>query len=260
MNSNALMVNDLYFSYGTETILKEIAFSLRKGEICAILGPNGAGKSTLLKCIDNIVRPQRGSIIIDNEPIHLLNSKELAKKLSFLPQEHNVSFPYTVFDVVLMGRSPYIGMFSSPSERDKKTAMESIRFVGIENIADKPYISLSGGQRKLVLIARALTQDAEVLIFDEPTNHLDFKNQFTILIKIKEIITRKSLSAVMSLHDPNLALRFAESVVMIKNGRIIAHGKKENVITEENLKMLYELDMKVITTYGEPVIVPTLYT
>ncbi|EHP89092.1 ABC transporter ATP-binding protein [Methanotorris formicicus] len=255
-----LKVENLNFEYSKSIeILKDITFSLKKGEICTLLGPNGSGKSTLLKCIDKLLRPKRGVIIVENENIDNLTEKELAKKISFLPQEHNSPFPYTVLDIVLMGRAPYIGMLSKPSKKDVKIAKRCIEIIGIGELMYKPYTQLSGGQKKLVLIARALAQEPKILLLDEPTNHLDFKNQYMVLSKMREIVKNNKLSSIITLHDPNLASIFSDKIVMLKRGKIIGFGDVNEVMTLENLRKLYDMDIEMPRiNYNRKIILPKL--
>ncbi len=256
-----LKVKNLYFGYKKSfKVLKDITFSLKQGEIFTLLGPNGSGKSTLLKCINKLLKPQKGVVFIGDKNINELNEKELAREVSYLPQEHNSSFPYTVLDIVLMGRAPYIGLLSSPSKKDVMMAKKAIETVGMTDLINKPYTELSGGQKKLVLIARALAQDAEILLLDEPTNHLDFKNQYVILSRIKKLIKNRGLSAIMTLHDSNLAMIFSDKVAMLKNGKIIAYGPVEEVMNERNLKELYEMEIEIFNIENRMIVLPKLNT
>ena len=247
---------NLYFSYDHRETLKNISFSLNEKEICVILGPNGSGKTTLLKCLNNIIKPQRGSILIENRSIDILSSKNIAKKISYLPQETGVSFSYSVFDIVLMGRAPYVGTLNKPSASDLEVTQSAINTVGIQHLQNRPYANLSGGEKKLVMIARSLAQDSKILMLDEPTNHLDFRNQFLILNKIKQIVKDRNLSLIMALHDPNLALMFSDRAIMIKSGQIIAYGSSKEVINEKILGILYGINMYSIESNGKRIIIP----
>ena len=254
-----LKVKNLYFRYNKSLeVIKNITFSLKQGEICTLLGPNGSGKSTLLKCINKLLKPQKGVVFIEDKSINDLSEKELAREISYLPQEHNSSFPYTVLDIVLMGRAPYIGLLSLPSKKDVMIAKKAIETVGMTDFMHKPYTELSGGQKKLVLIARALAQDAEILLLDEPTNHLDFKNQYVILSKIKKLIKDRGFSAIMTLHDSNLAMVFSDKIAMLKNGKIIAYGPVEEVMNERNLKELYEMEIEIFNAKNRKIVLPKL--
>ncbi|PMP63083.1 MAG: ABC transporter ATP-binding protein, partial [Caldimicrobium thiodismutans] len=195
-------------------ILQDISFVANQGEITTILGPNGAGKTTLFKCITGVWENYQGEILVNNKKIDNLPFTQRARFFSVVPQDHTPPFPYSVFEVVLMGRASYVGLFSLPSKEDHKKVEEVLEMIGISHLKDKPYTQISGGERQLTLIARALVQETPVIILDEPTSHLDFKNQQLILSKIKEITKEKSLITVITLHDPNLASLFSDKVVI----------------------------------------------
>ncbi len=251
-----LRMNNLKFSYSTEQVLKGVNLKLKKGIGC-LLGPNGAGKSTLLKCITGILKPQAGEIELDAKDILSLHFRERARWVSYAPQEFSVNFPYTVFEVVLMGRNPHAGIISGPKEEDKRKTTEALQALGISHLKGVPFTSLSGGQRRLVLIARALAQDGALLVFDEPTSFLDFKNQITVLSVIGEISERTGKIVLLSLHDPNLALLFCDEVFLMKEGKILKCGKSDEVINEENMHTLYMLKVNVINVKSGKMVVPT---
>jgi iron complex transport system ATP-binding protein len=245
-----LEVKNLSVSYNKKKILKNVSFSLNKGEILGILGANGSGKSTLLKAISNIL-PYRGEIFIKEKEIKKTNKKELAKTLTLLPQESNFNFPLTVYEMVLMGRNPHISFFSLPSKKDKQITEETIKFLKIEHLKNLSYTTLSGGQKKLTQIARALAQNTEILLLDEPTNHLDFKNQYFLLEKIKEISQKKSITCIITFHNPNLAYKYCDKILMLKDKKILSFGKTKEILNEENLKKLYDTKIKEIKTEKE---------
>jgi len=255
-----LEVKEVYFKHKglTVDVLKGISFVAEKGLLTTILGPNGSGKSTLFKCISGVWRYYKGEVKVDGVSIDKLHFNKRARFFSVVPQEHEPPFPYSVLDVVLMGRASYVGIFSSPGKRDYEKAEEALNIVGIEHLKDIPYTKISGGERQLVLIARAIAQDAPVMLLDEPTSHLDFKNQINILKKIKEIAKRKGITVVMTLHDPNLASLFSDKVVVINSGKIITEGKAENVITEDLIKRVYGIDVKKTEIDGKNIIYPIL--
>ncbi len=241
-----IKVKNLSFGYEKSLILKEICFNLTKSCVCTILGPNGCGKTTLLKLLDKLLKPLKGSINVFEEDLNNLTLRDIAKRIAYLPQESNVSFSYTVFDVVLSGRAHNVGMFFQPKPEDKQKAIQSLKILGIEHLKNKTYAQLSGGQKRLVLIARALTQEAKVMLFDEPTNHLDFSNQFSILALIKKLTYAHNRTSILTLHDPNLAALFSDLVIMVKKGEILAFGKTSDVLTKENLSKLYERNINIL--------------
>ncbi|GAB6182398.1 ABC transporter ATP-binding protein [Thermodesulfovibrio hydrogeniphilus] len=254
-----LEIEDLYFRHkGREEVLKGISFCAEKGKITTILGPNGSGKTTLFRCIAGLWKPYKGEILFDGKKIDNLSHIKRTKIFSVVPQEHEPAFPYSVLDVVLMGRASYVGIFSAPGKKDYEIAISAIKTVGIEHIMDKPYTKISGGERQLTLIARALAQNSPVMLLDEPTSHLDFRNQVNVLKKIKEIAKEKALTVVMTLHDPNLASLFSDKVVVINSGAKIAEGSPEDVISEELIKRVYGVEVKKANFDGISLIYPVL--
>ncbi|GLI53631.1 ABC transporter ATP-binding protein [Thermodesulfovibrio yellowstonii] len=255
-----LKIKEIHFRHKekAEDVLKGISFNAEKGSITTILGPNGSGKTTLFKCIAGLWKYYKGEILFDGKPIDKLSFRKRAKVFSMVPQEHEPPFPYSVFDVVLMGRASYVGVFSSPGEKDYEKVKEALTTVGIEHLQDIPYTKISGGERQLTLIARALAQDAPVMLFDEPTSHLDFRNQINVLKKIKEIAKERALVVVMTLHDPNLAGLFSDKVVVINSGTKIAEGKPEEIITEELVRKVYDVEVRKSRINGQSIICPVL--
>ncbi|MCX8034343.1 MAG: ABC transporter ATP-binding protein [Thermodesulfovibrio sp.] len=255
-----LKIKDIYFRHKgkKEDILKGISFDAQGSNITTILGPNGSGKTTLFKCISGLWKYYKGEISFDGKAIDKLSFRKRARIFSIVPQEHEPPFPYSVFDVVLMGRASYIGIFSYPSKRDYKMVEEAINTVGIENLKEKPYTKISGGERQLTLIARALAQNAPVMLLDEPTSHLDFRNQINVLKKIKEIAINRGLIVIMTLHDPNLAGFFSDKVVVINSGTKVAEGKPDEVITESLIRKIYDVEVKKTNIDRIRIIYPVL--
>ncbi|MGC8966528.1 MAG: ABC transporter ATP-binding protein [Caldimicrobium sp.] len=239
-------------------ILQDISFVANQGEITTILGPNGAGKTTLFKCITGVWENYQGEILVNNKKIDNLPFTQRARFFSVVPQDHTPPFPYSVFEVVLMGRASYVGLFSLPSKEDHKKVEEVLEMIGISHLKDKPYTQISGGERQLTLIARALVQETPVIILDEPTSHLDFKNQQLILSKIKEITKEKSLITVITLHDPNLASLFSDKVVILKEGRVLYDGHPNEVIVKKILKETYGIEIEVIKHNGVNIVFPKI--
>ncbi|MCS7163630.1 MAG: ABC transporter ATP-binding protein [Thermodesulfovibrio sp.] len=255
-----LTVRNIYFKHKgkAEDTLKGIGFNAKRGSITTILGPNGSGKTTLFKCISGVWKYYKGEIYFDEKAIDKLSFRKRARIFSVVPQEHEPPFPYSVFDVVLMGRASYVRIFSTPTERDYEIAQEAIKTLGIEHLKETPYTKISGGERQLTLIARALAQDAPVMLLDEPTTHLDFRNQIKVLKKIKEIAKEKALVVVMTLHDPNLAGLFSDKIVVINSGRKIAEGLPDETITEDLIRRIYDTEVKRININGQNIIYPVL--
>jgi len=233
------------YNYIDGCVFKNINFSVRKGDVFCILGPNGSGKTTLIRCICNLLHIQSGSISIEDRDIQHFSERDLSRYVSYIPQTHNPTFPYSVLDVVVMGRTPYLSPISSPSKEDIEIAKRAIDSVGINHLINKPYTEISGGERHLVLFARALTQQPKILLLDEPTSHLDFGNQVRILKLIKKLADA-DLSIVMTSHFPDHAFIASNTVAIMKDGRFINIGNPDNVITEKNLKNIYGIDVKII--------------
>lgn len=233
-----LKVENLHFEYSGFKVLQDISFEVEKGQLCALFGPNGTGKTTLLKCIARLLNYEKGNVLVGGENINGVKAAEIAKLIAYVPQEHKPPFPYLVKEIVLMGRTPHMGGTFGPSKKDIKAAIEAIELIGIEHIADKPYTALSGGQRQLVLLARAFAQGTKILLLDEPTSNLDFQNQIKIWHNIKEL-TQKGISALTCTHDPNHVLWFCDKVVVLGNNGIVANGSPAKALTEETLNEIY---------------------
>jgi iron complex transport system ATP-binding protein len=239
-------IKDCSFAYeDNNNIFEDINFSVSSGDIFCILGANGTGKTTLIKCLTGLMNPHSGEILIDSQDMNSFSRADLAKKIGYIPQIHNSTFPFTVLDVVLMGRSPHLDMFESPSEKDYKIALKSLKSLNIEYMKDKPYTEISGGEQQLVFIARVLTQEPSILILDEPTSHLDFGNQIRTLNIIKKLASA-GLSVIMSSHFPDHAFISANKVALMDGKKFLAIGKPEDVITTENMKQIYGIDVKVM--------------
>jgi len=246
-----LEVRDLSYFYGEREALKDIELFLEEGRTLFILGPNGSGKTTLLKCLNGILKP-KGAVYVNKLPLGELKTHEIAKLFGYVPQRGEVSF-LTVFDAVLLGRKPYIGW--SVTENDIRVAEESIRLLGIEDLSLRRLNELSGGELQLVLIARALAQEPKFLLFDEPTNNLDVKNQLEVMRIIRELVKKKGISAIVTAHDINLALTYADKVLLLKCGKVYAFGDR-SVIDEKALFEVYGISAKLIKLNGRVLFIP----
>ncbi len=260
MGKIVLRVKELYFRHRNNgsDILKGISFFVSSESITTILGPNGSGKTTIFKCLAGIWKYSKGCIEVHDRPIERLDPRERSRLFSLVPQEHEPAFPYTVFEVVLMGRAPFIGLFSSPKKRDIETANEALRFLSIEHLRDALYTNISGGERQLTLIARAIAQEAPIMLLDEPTSHLDLKNQIAVLKKIRKIAKERKITVLMTLHDPNLSNLFSDKVVVIDSGRKIAEGRPFDILNEELIKKVYDLDVRMLSLNGKRFLAPIL--
>lgn len=254
-----LKIENLSFYYANNHILKNLSFSANKGELWGLMGPNGSGKTTFLKCVMALLKPASCHILINGENYHSITTSKMAKLIAYVPQEHKPPFPFSVKEIVLMGRSPYMGGIFGLKKEDFDTAYAAMELLGILDIAEHPVTSLSGGQRQLTLIARALAQNAPIMILDEPTSALDFHNQISIWKILKKVAKLGKLVIACS-HDPNHLLWFASHTLVLKNGEIIASGKTQSIITPKLLKEIYNSQYFISKINNKSIIQPIFDT
>lgn len=247
-----LKVNDLEFEYPSRPIIRDIQFTTSSGDFLAILGVNGAGKSTLLKCINRILQPKLGTVLIHGDDAFDLSRRELAKRIGYVAQHHD-GLRTTVFDAVLLGRKPYIRW--EASRKDLKIVQDILKALDLEDYALRYVDELSGGERQKVVIARALAQEPQLLLLDEPTSSLDLKNQLDVSRLIKHIVLEQGLAAIVAMHDLNLAMRFANRFILLKGGEIFAAGGLE-VMTPENIESVYSVPVTIRRFDDVPVVIP----
>jgi len=247
-----MSVQGVSFDYPGNEVLKDISFSLNRGECLAILGTNGAGKSTLLKCINRILKLKVGKIEFDREDIKNISQTKLAQKVGYVSQQ-NKNVRTTVFDSVLIGRRPYIKW--DATEKDIRIVDKVIKMMNLQKYALRYTDELSGGEYQKVVIARALAQEPDVLMFDEPTSNLDLKNQLEVVDIIRNVVKKNNISAVVTIHDLNMALRFADSYILLKDGNIFDLGGIE-VINSKNIKEVYSVDVSVEKVKNNLTVVP----
>jgi iron complex transport system ATP-binding protein len=239
-----LEVRGLTFSYGGTPVLQNVSFSVAPGAPTALLGPNGAGKSTLFGCILGFLKPQAGKILLDGRPLSAFSRRELSRELAYIPQSHAPAFNYTVLDCVLMGMTGSLPTFARPGKEEAEKAMEILKSLGMEKLARRGCRECSGGERQLMLLARALAQDAKILVMDEPTANLDFGNRVRVMERT-EALGEAGYTIFFSTHDPNQALRYAGQALALKNGGILAQGPTETALTQEILSELYGVPVAV---------------
>ncbi len=249
-------IRNVSFAYGPEKILDHIGFSLQKREIVCLIGPNGCGKTTLLDCILGFHRFQAGTLMLNGKDTSCMKRAEVAKFLAYVPQIHERTFPYTVKEIVTMGRAAYLGLFGTPSRKDRILAEKALDRIGILHLKNRPYIQLSGGEIQLVMIARALVQQTPVLIMDEPTSHLDFRSELVILEIMTELVKENDLSIIMATHIPNHAFYFQNNhikttIATLHKGGFMAQGPPETVLNEETLRRLYSIKAGLVTLETE---------
>jgi iron complex transport system ATP-binding protein len=240
-----LSVKNASFGYNDRDLIwKNINIDVEEGECLCLLGPNGCGKTTLFNCVNGNYSLKTGSVNINGKNIKKYSIIELAKTMGIVFQEHSAPFPYTSLEVVRMGRTPHMGMFGTPSKEDTELAFCIMEEMGIAHLVGKSYTHISGGERQLVLIARTLCQEPEMILFDEPTSHLDFKNQAMVLRTIKKL-SQKGMTIVMISHFPNHVWKIGTSVAMLGNHKMVAQGPVDQVMTEENLSETYGVDVTI---------------
>ncbi len=243
-----LEVNDLHCGYGRSKpveIVHGVTFYVDSNEFVCIVGANGCGKTTTLKTVMGLLPAFGGTVRIQNRDLFAMKEKEKARHFAYIPQAHTPPFPFTVADVVILGRTPHVGQLHTLKDYDRVVAYQAMELLGISHLADKPYTNLSGGQQQLVLIARALTQQSDVLIMDEPTASLDFGNQYLVLSRVR-MLSKMGKAVIMVTHDPDHALFCGDRVIVMKDGRIVQEGTPQECITSESMREIYHIDARVV--------------
>ena len=242
----SIEVRHLSFSYGSRQVLRDVSFSVGKGRLLSVLGPNGVGKSTLFRCILGLLHGFQGEITVDGTAVSTLGARELARKVAYIPQSNYPAFQYSVFDMVLMGTTAQSRGFSPPGPKQEAAALEALERLDISHLADRSYTRLSGGERQLVLIARALAQQSTVLLMDEPTANLDYGNQIRVLTKVRALADA-GYTIVQSTHNPEQSYLFSHQILAMKDGQVLAHGAPGEVMNEDLIRALYGIDAEVVS-------------
>ncbi len=239
-----LAVNAGSFSYrGGKTLLKDVSFAAEAGEVLAILGPNGVGKTSLVRCMLGFRKWDSGETLLDGQGLESFSRRKLWQRISYVPQGRNATFAYTAEEMVLLGRSPYLGDFSAPGKRDREIAEEAMELAGVSHLRNKSTAALSGGELQLVLIARALAAQPECLVLDEPETGLDFRNQLVVLDLIRNLSREKHLTVILNTHYPDHALRIADRSLLLFGEGIYQFGKTGMILNEENLRALFGVEI-----------------
>ena len=239
-----LEVKDLSFSYGDNKVLDNVSFSSSGGEAIAVLGPNGVGKSTFFKCILGFLPIGKGKIEIEGKDVSIMKGKELSKYIAYIPQSSNPVFNHTVLDSVAMGMNNQIGLFSAPGEKEREKAAAALDRLGILKLKDRGCLNISGGERQLMLIARAMVQDARIIVMDEPTSSLDYGNSYRVMETIMSL-SKDGYTILFSTHDPDAAMRYSDRVIAFYKGEIIRDGKPSTVLNTDVLSTLYSINVAI---------------
>jgi iron complex transport system ATP-binding protein len=250
----SIEVRSLRVSYPDGFRLSVEGFRLEGRKVTAIVGRNGAGKSTFLKCLGGILVAPKQSILIDERDLLSLKGSERARRISYVPQEQILALNYSVLDLVLMGRAAFIPTFSAPSRADLGMALEAIRYVGLSGLENREISRLSSGERRLALIARTLAQSSDILLLDEPTTFLDPKHAVEVMDLCRKLAAERGKTIVVTLHDLELAMKYSDIMVFMKEGKILASGRPEDVVAEELLERVYDLPMSIVPFDGRKLI------
>lgn len=243
--NTSINAKNLYHSFGNNPVLRNISFSVSKGDFFIIIGPNGSGKTTLMKIISGLLKLQNGGLEIWDRSIENYSRKTLAKTIAFVPQMIFADFPFTVNEIVLMGRSPYMGMLGVEGERDLEIAKQAIRFTGMEHLSHRKLDQLSGGEQQRVFIARAICQDPDIILLDEPTASLDLAHQVRVMDLMEKLKEQKKTTVVMVSHDVNLAAMYSDQMLLLNDGRVVCQGLPEEVLTFQTLEEVYQCTLLV---------------
>ena len=248
----SLRVDNLHFSYGDHKVLKGVDFSAEYGEFLSVLGPNGVGKSTLFRCLLGLLSASEGSVRVDGQDIRTLNAPELSRRMAYIPQSHNPVFNFSVLDMVLMGTTSQVGRFAVPGKEQILLAEAALERLGIAHLRDRGCGNISGGERQLVLIARAIAQKAKILVMDEPSANLDFGNKIRVMRTVKSL-TDDGYTVIQSTHDPDQAYLYSDKILALYDGRVMAWGTPRETICSDLISKLYGVDVEICSMRSDEV-------
>jgi iron complex transport system ATP-binding protein len=234
-----IIIEKLFFRYESKSVLEDISFKIEKGDFIGLLGPNGSGKTTLLKIIDGVMKPTSGMVLLDGMDLKKIKREDISKKIAVVPQNGFTNFQFKSLDIVLMGRSPYIGKRQFETKKDIEIAENAMRETDCLHCADKFFDKLSGGEKQRILIARAIAQEPEILLLDEPNVHLDINHQIDCFELLKKLNRRKNVTVIAVSHDLNLISEYSKTVILMNSGKIFKIGNPDEVLTSENIESVY---------------------
>ena len=240
-----LQIRQVDFSYLDGLVLRGINLSIEAGEMVGLLGPNGSGKSTLLKLASGILNPNRGEVRLDDANLSQLRRKSVARCIAMVPQQFHISFAFTAKEVVALGRIPFLKAFTEESEADKRLIHDALELVGVNELSQRRFDELSGGERQKVVLAMALAQQPKLLLLDEPTAHLDITHQVEILELVRGLNAGRGLTVIAAMHDLNLASLYFDRLILLKEGRVLADGSPAQVLTEQMISEVFSASVKV---------------
>ena len=246
----SISVEHLTFSYGSHAVLKDVTFHAESGQFLSVLGPNGVGKSTLFRCMLGLLSPSGGSVTIEGTPVSRLSPAQLARRIALIPQSHSPAFHYSVFDMVLMGTTAQTGLFSSPGKSQIELAEIALEKLGISHLKDRSYGRISGGEQQLALIARAMAQQANILVMDEPSANLDYGNRIRVMQTVRKL-TEDGYCVIQSTHDPDQAYLCSDRVLSLYDGRVLAFGTPQDTIDSQLISTLYGVDVEVCSLQND---------
>lgn len=254
-----VLIRQVSYSYEPPRYaLRDVTLSIPAGAFCGIIGPNGSGKTTLLKCISGYIKPSSGSVTVGGRDVSSLSVREVARRMALVQQHAAIEYDFTVMDIVMTGRNPHIGRLKSETEKDYAIANDALERSGIAHLKNRYVTTLSGGEWQMMVLARALTQQADIMLLDEPVTGLDIRHQVHIMGTVKRLAAERGISVVCVLHDLNLALRYCGQIVLLKAGQVYAQGAPEEVLTQHNVESVYETPVHMIEHGGGRFILPVM--
>ena len=245
-----IKIDGMEFGYSSVPVLKDIVLDLEGPQFVTIIGPNGVGKSTLIHCMNKVLKPSKGTVLVNDQDVSDMKLRDIAKIIGYVPYTSSDTFPLSVVDTVLMGRSPHTGW--KPKEADLNIVYNVLKLLDIDDLAMRPFNELSAGQHQRVMLARGLAQDPQILLLDEPTSNLDIRHQLEVTRLLRDLSRTQDLLVVMISHDINISAKFSDRMILLKGGTIFATGTPDEVITEDNIREAYGVESEVIRYEGHP--------